>query len=149
MYPIKFIHHKRNTLFGVQVVAIIATPKKCHLCDTVHAHKSCSIYCEQCWKEGCGKQEHPTNKHDEWVEEQRMKIGILKSAYDIEVIVHPTSSKSHELGTEPHCLSCKSSSDSEDVQIHYHFHTEKSKDDSPSWHHPMAKAYGIPARRYR
>ena len=148
MYPIKFIHHKRNTIFGVQVVAMFATLKKCHLCDTVHNQGSCSVYCEQCWKEGCGKQEHPTRKHDEWVEEQKKKMCVFKPTYDIEVIVHYTPSKlskSHTEGTKPKYTPPGSGY----VHSHYHFHMEKSKDDSPSWHHPMAKAYGIPARRHR
>jgi hypothetical protein len=155
MYSIKYSHHKDFAVIGEYPIGFVAISKnpvaliarsKCHLCEMHHEGRTCSAYCEVCWKEGCGKQEHPTWKHAEWVKEQKKKMGDMSSKYEIEVIVHSISEKSiAKKSYHPRC-----SHSSGDVHLHYHFTTTKSKDDSsPHWHHPMAKAYGIPARHYR
>lgn len=189
MYPIRIGHHRGFVaISGIPGVALatqrvaLVTHTKCHLCDMHHEGRPCSAYCEQCWRNGCGRQEHPTWKHDEWVEAQKKLMGVSTSrdsprrSRPIAVIHAPDvgavlaaacgdgsggaasggdgsggAASGGSDGSKSKSGSRRSSCGS--VHVHYHFHGGKPKDkkddSSPHWHHPMAKAYGIPARRYR
>ena len=102
MYTIRYRHDRGYVAIGgtpgvvfVTRGAALVVPKtvvvrtKCHLCEMHHEGRPCTFYCETCYGNGCGKQEHSTNEHDKWVEAQEKLMRVSRT---YSVTVHAATS---------------------------------------------------------